>query len=1014
MAAFQADKVVVSFEAKVDRHIRDVSRMGARFDRNMADMRRSVERMEANVSRSMRKASSSAGQMSRDIRAAVSGLALGLAIREVTQYADAWTEAGNKIAAAGTPLDKQGERLSELADLAIDTRSAFDATASLYARLGIATETLTDKNYDLLKVTELINKATVAGGASTSERNSTVLQLSQALASGQLMGEELRSLRENAPILLRAIAKEFEVPIGALKDLGAEGKLTSERILDAILNAEGEIADRFSKTQVTISDSFTNLRTRVTEYIGTADDSLGMSEKLASAIQFVADNVDAFAEALVIAGAALTGALGASVALSVVNGLNSIAVGATAAAKAMAMLRAAAMFLGGPWVIGISAAAGALAYLAIEGGKANKELDDARKLASKAGEALRTIDSVLDDNTVPVATERLNKLKEAYYGLALGIATAAEAEKQRRIEATLAERQDYAAALKLIEGQLGKRDMKRAGNAEKRFSLEADAENLRAQIDVMDAELTRLGNLRVPDIAKEIKLPTTETEPGKPDKGTLSAIRSIEDAWADAFMTKRQLAEKDYQDTLSEIEGMKTSQAQKDDLAQKALELRDKQLKDIRQEELDGIQAVLDARDSAFENEIALINRQADAEQKAIAAKVEDADEAAAAIAAIEETRLKRIQDIKDQEAADDQALIDQVMAARAQALGNYEELAQAEYEILRDKIERELTAEQGKYEVLAALEEAHAETVKDIRERMKEDRIREALEEAETMGEGFRAQWDYMRSEAEHATAEIGMLFADTFGPGGTVQEAIGQATAQALIFGDSFEESIGRAAQAIAGDLISALVSYGVQMAMQTVLGQSLGASATAASIAQGAATAAAWAPAAAAVSLASFGANAAPAQAGIASTYGLTAALSAAAGLPGFEQGGYTGGGGRKKVAGVVHGQEFVNDSASTKVNYPYLEAMNNGLDMGRYIENLTQPVSINPSFMAGGRTINIAGSSIIFNGPVDRDTAPQFQAMLDQQRRELTQQFERKMEEYDKRTTPRYERNRFWKG
>lgn len=200
---------------------------------------------------------------------------------------------------------------------------------------------------------------------------------------------------------------------------------------------------------------------------------------------------------------------------------------------------------------------------------------------------------------------------------------------------------------------------------------------------------------------------------------------------------------------------------------------------------------------------------------------------------------------------------------------------------------------------------------------------------EATTFADGFIQQLQLMQLETRNATAKMGQDFAKIFGPGGTLSKGIGDAVGQAIAFGESFTKSIRQIAQTILSQLISALVQIGVNMLINSVIGETIMATTTAASAAAGAATAAAWAPAAAAVSLASFGANAAPASAGIASTYALSAALSKiGGGLPGFEDGGYTGNVGRKQVAGMVHGQEFVVNAAATAKNRAALEAMNRG--------------------------------------------------------------------------------------
>ena len=100
---------------------------------------------------------------------------------------------------------------------------------------------------------------------------------------------------------------------------------------------------------------------------------------------------------------------------------------------------------------------------------------------------------------------------------------------------------------------------------------------------------------------------------------------------------------------------------------------------------------------------------------------------------------------------------------------------------------------------------------------------------------------------------------------------------------------------------------------------------------STAAAAATAAAWAPAAAMTSLASFGANSAPAMAGLTATTALSESLALAS-MAGFQSGGYTGEMGVNQVAGIVHGKEFVMNAEATARNRPALEAMNKGATIG----------------------------------------------------------------------------------
>lgn len=161
---------------------------------------------------------------------------------------------------------------------------------------------------------------------------------------------------------------------------------------------------------------------------------------------------------------------------------------------------------------------------------------------------------------------------------------------------------------------------------------------------------------------------------------------------------------------------------------------------------------------------------------------------------------------------------------------------------------------------------------------------------------------------------------------------------------WGDAFEsmifdsESLGDVVSNMAVSMARSIVNSLGQMAAQWVtyhavqaaLGKSSEASAIAGAVTSGTAIAAAYAPAAAAASLASFGANSVPAMAGISSTYGLTQALSIVS-VPGFREGGYTGGGGVNDIAGVVHGKEYVFDAAATaRIGVGRLDAMRKGQD------------------------------------------------------------------------------------
>lgn len=136
-------------------------------------------------------------------------------------------------------------------------------------------------------------------------------------------------------------------------------------------------------------------------------------------------------------------------------------------------------------------------------------------------------------------------------------------------------------------------------------------------------------------------------------------------------------------------------------------------------------------------------------------------------------------------------------------------------------------------------------------------------------------------------------------------VQNAFGSMEDSVVNFVKTGEFDVRTMVAGIAEDVLRMMIRFGTQMIANKLLGDTLQAAGVATSVAAGAATAAAWAPAAAMASLASFGANAAPASAGIVSTVGLSQGLA----LLGFADGGWTGAGGKYEVAGLVHRGEGV---------------------------------------------------------------------------------------------------------
>ena len=991
--AVKADAVVVELEARVAEYGRRINRAERNFSNKMDEMRRSAGLTERRNVAAFNNVSQSANRMSSMVTAAISAIAVGLAGREVIQYADAWTEAGNKIAAAGTALEDQQERLSELAETAIETRSSFDATASLYARLGIATENLTGKSYDLLKITELINKATVAGGASTAERNSTVIQLSQALASGQLMGEELRALRENAPLLLKAIAQEFGVTIGELKELGAEGELTAERILDGIVNAQEGIEARFSKTNVTIGDSFENLKTRVTEYIGTADDSLGMSEKLSGAIMYVAENVDAFAEALVIAGAALTGALGAAAVGSAVQGLSSVG----------------ALIMGpGGLILGAGALAAAFAYLALRG-------DDVSRSMKSLDGTLRAYQNTTDDIEADTAqlADLQDRLTQAIENQQPVIEATARADiaalndriaKNKELQAVLAT--TARAELARLETELQQSSSPFAGfEAPRDYRAEGEGRSA-AGINRGDSGISVVASDEAESakLVRQIQQQMLKDIEARVDAGELITQQEQEvlDRVSKRLQTEQRIASlREQVATLGEepasatttTSNTTTSTGGGDGNTEAKINAIDKIAEAHRQM----FQAEADQIEHNYQAQIAAINA-----TKAAEADKEKAREQARAIA---DQELVELEKREDEKAARQQDFAEMVMASRDQMLGNLASMLDREYRLKEDQIRAELKDAAELEDALLALKEERLAAEKDLR-----DQVLQEGRYADDELSRFEAYYDERQAILEDALEQEKITKEEHDQEIAEMDQARRDMEREAEIANQQMILSATAGFVSALGDLARKRFGENSALAKAFFLAEKIAAAGHVVLNAEVAKIRA----------LAELGPIAGPpAASAIEVAKNLSLATIAATTVAGFKDGviGIDGPGTSRSdsIPARLSRGESVITAKGTALNPNLLDRINRGVDVESQLARINQPVNVNPAyFSSGARPINVTGSSMTFTGPINEDTLPQVKALIDERDRQLEGRVQRAIDRDKKRSTPRHERERFLKG
>lgn len=118
-------------------------------------------------------------------------------------------------------------------------------------KLGILAGDKFKNNDSIVKFVELMNKSFQISGAETSERNAAMLQITQAIASNRLQGDEFRSILENAPLVMDALNKSLGVTQAELKKMAKEGELTADVLIKAMFDAESKIEEMYGQLDMT-------------------------------------------------------------------------------------------------------------------------------------------------------------------------------------------------------------------------------------------------------------------------------------------------------------------------------------------------------------------------------------------------------------------------------------------------------------------------------------------------------------------------------------------------------------------------------------------------------------------------------------------------------------------------------------------------------------------------------------------------------------------------------------------
>lgn len=208
---------------------------------------RSIEGNAKKTAREVKKMSKSF-----DFMTAAAGAFIALrVIKSVTGIADSMILLSARVNLVAEATVGTTKAMDDLFDVSKQTRSAIEASASLYARLGLATAQLGTTHDDLIKAVQTTANTLVLSGAGAQEAKASMIQLSQAFAKGKLDGDEFRTMTENNVFMFDLLARGLNKTRRELYAMSKAGELTSQLVLGVLVDNAEEVQKKMDEIPLT-------------------------------------------------------------------------------------------------------------------------------------------------------------------------------------------------------------------------------------------------------------------------------------------------------------------------------------------------------------------------------------------------------------------------------------------------------------------------------------------------------------------------------------------------------------------------------------------------------------------------------------------------------------------------------------------------------------------------------------------------------------------------------------------
>ena len=261
------------------------------FIGGVGDGKEKVRELNAELSKTGDKAAEAAGGLGK-IGTVLAGFATLSFAKSLLDTADAMQSINSQVRQVTSSETEYLAVQRQLLEVANNTRASLESTSSLYVSTSRALKDYGYTQQEILTFTEATNNAMTIGGVQAEQQAAALMQLSQALGSGVLQGDEFKSIAEAAPILLDTIAEYMGKSRAEIKKLGSEGELTADVIFKAISGASEKFSEQAAKMPMTMGQALTVFSNNWQSMISKLLNDSGAMSGIASIIKLIADNLN--------------------------------------------------------------------------------------------------------------------------------------------------------------------------------------------------------------------------------------------------------------------------------------------------------------------------------------------------------------------------------------------------------------------------------------------------------------------------------------------------------------------------------------------------------------------------------------------------------------------------------------------------------------------------------------------------------------------------------------------------